>query len=173
MLTTILITLSLAVIATYVGVMIHRERIPSSISATYYSLKHRLWFGTTMWLTAGMLMPAILESTPCSYQFTAFLACAGMMMVGVAPNFREGLDRKVHNAGAVMCLTFSQVWVALACPLVLLVWLAYLAYTAWAMKKQWNGNFKETLMATNPLLWVEVSALLTTYLTLFIVWKNI
>lgn len=168
MLTTILITLSLAVIATYVGVMIHRERIPSSISATYYSLKHRLWFGATMWLTAGMLMPAILESTPCSYQFTAFLACAGMMMVGVAPNFREGIDKKVHTTGAVLCILFSQVWVLLTCPWVLLAWIAYLAYTAWGMKKYWKGNFISAYLLTKPMFWVEIMALLVTYVTLFI-----
>lgn len=48
MVTTVLITLSLMVIATYTGIMVQREGIPYSISATYYSLKHRLWFGATM-----------------------------------------------------------------------------------------------------------------------------
>lgn len=33
--------------------------------------------GAAMWLTAGLLMPAILESTPGCYQFTAFLTCIG------------------------------------------------------------------------------------------------
>lgn len=167
--TTVLVILSALCIAAYTAaVCIKFKGVPSSISATFYKLEHKVWFGVTMWLTAGLLMPAILEVTPESYQFTAFLACTGMFLVGVAPNFREGLDRKVHKAGAVMCIAFSQVWVALTCPWMLLVWLAYLAYTAWAMKKQWNGKFKESLMATNPLFWVEVSALLTTYLTLLI-----
>jgi hypothetical protein len=116
---TILVILSALCIATYTAaVCIKFKGVPSSISATFYKLEHKLWFGATMVLTACLLMPAILEITPDS-QFTAFLACVGLIMVGVAPNFREGIDRKIHTIGAVLCLVFSQVWVSLTCPWVL------------------------------------------------------
>lgn len=117
---TILVILSALCIATYTAaVCIKFKGVPSSISATFYKLEHKLWFGATMVLTACLLMPAILEITTDSYQFTAFLACVGLIMVGVAPNFREGIDRKIHTIGAVLCLVFSQVWVSLTCPWVL------------------------------------------------------
>lgn len=165
----VLVILSIICIAAYTAaVCIKFKGVPSSISATFYSLEHKLWFGATMWLTAGLLMPAILEYTPDCYQFTAFLACIGMMFVGVAPNFREGLDRKVHTAGAVTCILFSQIWVLLTCPWMMLVWVAYLIYTALMMMKNWNGNFISAFLLTKPMFWVEITALLATYVTLFI-----
>lgn len=54
----ILIILSMAVILTYVGVMVYKTKeIPYSISDTYYSLEHKLWFGFTMAATASSSCP--------------------------------------------------------------------------------------------------------------------
>ena len=167
--TMLLVILSIACITSYTATVCTQIKgIPSSISATFYKLDHKLWFGAAMWLTAGLLMPAILEVTPDCYQFTAFLACVGMFMVGVAPNFREGIDKKVHTAGAILCILFSQVWVLLTCPWMLLVWVAYLIYTALSMKKHWKGNFISAFLLTKPMFWVEITALLATYVALFI-----
>ena len=156
------------VIATYTGIMVQREGIPYSISATYYSLKHRLWFGATMWLTAGLLMPTIIESTSSNYQFTAFLACFGLMLIGAAPNFKESLDKKVHISGAVLCILFSQLWVAFTCMWSLLIWIGYLIFTVFCMKKHWVGNLWFTFLSTRPMFWIEIFSLLTVYLTLLI-----
>ena len=163
--TTLIILSALCIAAYTAAVCIKFGGVPASISATFYKLEHKVWFGATMWLTAGLLMPAILESTPGCYQFTAFLACIGIMFVGVAPIFREGLDRPVHITGAIL---FSQVWVLLTCPWVLLVWFGYLAYTALGMKKHWNWNFISAFLLTKPMFWVEVASLFVTYVTLFI-----
>lgn len=165
----ILIFLSALCIAAYTAaVCVKFKGVPDSISATFYSLEHKYWFGATMLLAAGLLMPAILEVTPGCYQFTAFLACIGMFMVGVAPNFREGIERKVHTAGAIMCILFSQVWVLLTCPWMMLVWVAYLIYTALMMMKNWKGNFISAFLLTKPMFWLEITALFVTYVTLFI-----
>lgn len=165
----ILVILSALCISLYtLAVCIKFKGIPESISATFYKLRYKTWFTITMFLTAGLLMPAILEITPEGYQFVAFLACIGMMLVGAAPNFREGLDKKVHKAGAVMCIAFSQVWVALTCPCALAVWIAYLIYTAIMMKKKWKGNFISAFLLTKPMFWVEIAALLATYITVFV-----
>lgn len=167
--TMLLVILSIACITAYTAVVCTKFKgIPSSISATFYKLDHKLWFGAAMWLTAGLLMPAILEVTPDCYQFTAFLACVGMFMVGVAPNFREGIDKKVHTTGAVLCILFSQVWVLLTCPWMMLVWVAYLIYTALMMMKNWKGNFISAFLLTKPMFWLEITALLATYVALFI-----
>jgi hypothetical protein len=167
---TALTIISVLLIASYTAAVCAKGKgIPYSISATFYSLEHKWWFGITMVLTAGLLMPAILEVTPESYQFTAFLACAGMIATGVAPNFREGIDRKVHTVGAVLCLLFSQVWVGMTCPWMLLLWIGYLVYTVWEMKKHWNGNFIPAFLLTKPMFWVEITALVATYVTLIIV----
>lgn len=165
----VLVILSIICITAYAGaVCIKCKGIPCSISETFYKLEHKWWFLVTMWLTAGLLMPAILEVTPNSYQLTAFLACTGMFLVGAAPNFRDGFDKKVHISGAALCIVFSQVWVTLVCPWMLLVWVAYLIYTALMMKKNWKGNFISAFLLTKPMFWVEITALLATYVTLFI-----
>lgn len=169
MLTAFTIISTLLIVAYTASVCIKCKGIPYSISATFYSLTHKWWFGITMVLTAGLLMPAILEVTPESYQFTAFLACVGMIMTGAAPHFKEGTEKKVHTVGAVLCLLFSQVWVALTFPWTLLMWVGYFAYTTGAMKKHWNGNFKASFILTKPMFWVEITALVATYVTLFII----
>lgn len=166
---TVLVILSVLCIVSYTAaVCIKFGGVPESISATFYSLQHKYWFGATMWITAFLLMPAILEVTPSNYQFVAFLSCLGMFLVGAAPNFREWLDKKVHKAGAIMCVSLSQIWVALICPFALFAWLAYIAYTAWIMKKKWKGNFISAFLLTKPMFWIEIAALFTTYLSLFL-----
>ena len=166
---TALTIISLLLIATYTAaVCVKGKGIPYSISATFYALEHKWWFSVTMVITAGLLMPAILEITPDSYQFTAFLACVGMIMTGVSPHFKEGTEKKIHTTGAVLCLLFSQVWVGLTCPWMLLVWVGYLAYTVAMIIKKWNGYFISAFLLTKPMFWVEIVALLTTYVTLFI-----
>ena len=145
--TTALTILSALCITAYTAVVCTKFKgIPSSISATFYKLDHKLWFGAAMWLTAGLLMPAILEVTPDCY-------------------FREGIDKKVHTTGAVLCILFSQVWVLLTCPWMMLVWVAYLIYTALMMMKNWKGNFISAFLLTKPMFWVEITALLATYLS--------
>ena len=156
-------------IASYTAaVCVKNKGIPYSISETFYKLEHKAWFGISMLLTAGLLMPAILDATPPSYQFTAFLACIGMMLIGIAPNFQSGIERPVHITGAVLCILFSQVWVLLTCPWMMLVWVAYLIYTALMMMKNWKGNFISAFLLTKPMFWLEITALLATYVTLFI-----
>ena len=166
---TALTLLSALLIATYTAaVCIKTGGVPYSISETFYKIGHKVWFGATMVLTACLLMPAILEITPDSYQFTAFLACAGMIMTGIAPNFREGIEKKIHTSGAVLCLVFSQVWVGLICPWMLLLWIGYLIYTIVMMIKNRTGYFTGTFLGTKPMFWVEISSLLSTYVTVLL-----
>lgn len=154
----ILIILSLLIIVSYVCTMIFRNGIPYSISDTYYSLEHKIWFGFTMILTALLLMPAILDRTPESYQFLAFLMCAGLCFVGVAPNFKAGLDRPVHIVATTIAALCSQTWVALICPWLLLVWLAWLLYIGVRIKQVWNGDLWYSFVRCKPLFWAEVLA---------------
>ncbi len=162
-----LVLVSLLLITAYTtAVCVKCKGVPYSISETFYRLEHKLWFGATMFLTAGLLMPAILEVTPESYQFTAFLACGGMFLIGVAPNFREGIERPIHVAGAILCLVFSQVWVALTCPWFLMVWIVYVIYTVVMMARHVTDRALSDFLRTKPMFWVEVTALVVTYMVL-------
>lgn len=154
----ILILLSIAVILTYVGVMVKRNGIPYSISDTYYSLEHKLWFGFTMTATALLLMPALLSATPESYQFTAFLMCGALLFVGAAPNFKAGMDRPVHIVATTIAALNSQIWIALTCPCLLLVWIAWALYVGVRLKQVWNGDLWYSFVLCKPLFWAEVIA---------------
>lgn len=154
----ILILLSLSIIIAYVGIMVKRNGIPYSISDTYYSLEHKVWFGFSMIGAALLLMPSILDRTPESYQFTAFLMCAGLIFVGAAPNFKAGLDRPIHITATTIAALSSQIWVALTCPYLLLVWVAWVLYIGVRIKQVWNGDLWYSFVRCKPLFWAEVIA---------------
>lgn len=123
---TILIIISLVILISYmISVLIKNEwKIPSSISATFYTLEHKFWFGFSMIVSSFSLLPGLLEVTPERYQFISFLACLGMILVGTAPNFKWcEIQRMIHATGAVMVLLFSQILVSLINPLFLLPWI--------------------------------------------------
>lgn len=162
----ILILISLAIILTYVGVMVKRNGIPYSISDTFYALEHKLWFGATMWLTSLLLMPSILNFTPDSYQFLAFLMCAGLMFVGVAPNFKQGFERPIHIGATCVSSLSSQMWVILTQPLLMLVWVAWFVYIGIILKRNWDGNLWSSFVKCKPLFWAEVTAFAMVYIAL-------
>lgn len=149
--------------------MVKRNGIPYSISDTYYSLEHKVWFGFSMIGTAVLLMPDILELTPESYQFLTFLICAGLCFVGAAPNFKVGMDRPIHIIATFIAALGSQVWIALTCPYLLLVWLAWFLYIGVRIKQVWNGNLRNSFVKCKPLFWAEVITFLNTYLGLSLI----
>lgn len=154
--------LSMILITAYTAaVCIKNKGVPASISATFYTLEHKGWFLAAMWGTAGLLMPAILEVSNPGTEIWAFLASAGMLLVGVAPNFKETFEGKVHTSGAVLCLLASQIWVALNCPWCLTLWAVYLVGTLEEMQRG------KTFLETRPLFWVELFALLGTFVSVF------
>lgn len=161
--------ISMLVIAAYtVAVCVKQKVVPYSISATFYKLNHPYWFMATMWITAGLLMPAVLEASEPGTEWTAFLACAGMFFIGAAPNFKDSFEGKVHDMGAVLCVAGSQVWVAFNCSLVLLVWIVWFVYTVFYMVWHISDNIIRDFIRTRPMFWVEVATLLATYLAIFL-----
>lgn len=165
----VLTVLSFIMIAVYTSaVCIRLKAVPNSISETFYRIEHKTWFGITMISASLVLTPAILQVTPDSFQFTAFLACFGMCLTGIAPNFREGIEEKIHVSGAVLCLLFSQIWVYIINPWMLVLWVIYISYTAVCMKRKWDGKFISSFMKTKPMFWVETTSIVSTYSTLFL-----
>lgn len=170
----VLAILSVFAISLYTGAVCIKGRgVPYSISATFYALAHKYWFRFTMWTTPILLMPGILEVSRPGTEFLAFLALIGMIMVGSAPDYaRDPFQHKVHVSGAIMCIGFSQLWVALNCWWVLLpVWLAYLTYTGISIGRQKEGVLVYRYMQTKPMFWVEIGSLGGTYSALAILIK--
>lgn len=153
--------------------------VPYSISDTFYKLENRKkgtgWLFTAMcWGVALPLLPALLDMTPDRYQITSFLACAGLLFVGAAPQFKLPLTNTVHYGSAAVCVVFSQVWVGLTCWWILLpVWIGFIVYILYGILRYsdfFRGYvyFKES----KPMFWCEISSLATTYLTYILaVWK--
>lgn len=163
----ILVSISMAVIASYVvAACIRKGGIPASISSTFYVIKIPWWFTLCMYATALPLLPVLLGASDDVVQPMAFLAAAGMLLIGAAPHFREDFEHKIHTAGAATCLAFSQLWVMFMSPWFLLAWALWIAYTAISMVRWWNGRFKDSFLLTKPLFWVEIVALGTTYAAL-------
>lgn len=173
-----LVIISLLIFLAYMAGTYKYFGIPYSISDTYYKLEKRKkslgWLFTVMcWGVGGLLLPALLDMTPESYQFTAFLACAGLLFVGAAPQFKLPLTNAVHYGAAAVCVIFSQIWVGLTCSWILIsVWLAFIIYTVVGMSKQVTGSLWNDFVETKPMFWCEIAALVTTYLTYILaVWK--
>ncbi len=168
----ILTFLSISAISLYTGaVCIRGKSIPYSISVTFYALLHKWWFRFTMWLTPMLLMPAILEVSLPGTEFLAFLALVGMILVGCAPDYARDLSqRTMHISGAIMCIVFSQTWVAFNYWLVLPpIWLAYLVYTGVTIVRQREGVLWYRFYQTKPMFFVELCALSATYSTVALI----
>lgn len=161
----ILVLLSFLIIAIYTGVMIQREKeVPYSISATYYSLKNKFWFGTCMIGASLLLLPSALDVSTEDSQFLVFLSVVGMAVLGVSPNFKTE-QKTPHVIGACMSLIFSQIWVGCNAWYWLLLWVVFIVYVIVSMKKNWKGNFIVSFINRKPMFWVEIVSLLTVYLT--------
>lgn len=159
----VLAAISLLLVAGYtVAVCKRLGGVPESVSASFYMIGHREAFTACMCGAALTLLPPMMERTQDEWRFLAFLTCAGLLMVGGAPRFRETVERRVHVAGATLLLAGSQAWVAVGCPLLLSVWLPWAAWTAW------NRIGRGSWAAANPLFWAEVAAAASGYVTLIV-----
>lgn len=167
----VLTILSIAVIATYIGIMIKRVGVPYSISATYYTLEHKWAFGLSMLLTEGFVFLALIEGGTIIDSIFAWLACLGMGLVAIAPNFRQE-DGVIHMLGAILCGVFSQIYVALTTPYLLLLWFVFLGIAGYQMYRNSKDHrdIVQLFLSSKPMFWVEITALISTYSCLLIKW---
>ena len=154
-----MIGLLLGAVGVFVGYVIAACAIvggvPYSLSATYYRLTEKVWFGVSMFASAALLLPIVSSLGAANY--AGFLACGALMFVGLAPNFRMGgLEHTVHMSGAISCIVFSQVYVALNSPLWLLTWAPLAAYIViQLLRKRATFNFVKDC---KPMFWAEICA---------------
>ena len=91
-------------------VVINKYGEPEMVSSIYYLLDKRGWvFQVVMMLFAALMMACLLDSG-LGVQCLAFLACAGLMFVGVAPRFLDESERKVHKTAAIVSAAASVGW---------------------------------------------------------------
>lgn len=170
-----LIIISLVIFLAYIAGTCLYFGVPASISDTYYKLERRHkglgWLFTAMcWLVGGLLLPALLDITPESYQFTAFLACAGLLFVGAAPQFKLSLTGVVHYGSAAICVVFSQIWVGLTVWWVLLpIWITFAGFIVYGAFR-YSNFFRDEIYfkETRPMYWCEIAAVVAVYVTILI-----
>lgn len=171
-----LIIISLVIFLVYLMGTFEMFGIPYSISDTYYKLERRRkglgWFFSAMCVSVGgLLLPALLDITPEGYQFTAFLACAGLIFVGAAPQFKLSLTGIVHYGSAAVCVIFSQIWIACTSAwwVLLPVWIGFVSYILYGMIRH-SDFFRGRIyfVESKPMFWAEVAAIGATYVAILV-----
>ena len=157
-----MIILSLLCILLYILYIIINYGIPHSLSATYYSIIHKVTFSLVLAVSAGLILPILLEITPISYQFLPFISIAGVLFVAAAPDYQgNNLTDYVHTTSAIVALIASQIWVYLISPWTLLFWIPLIIYVIWLWIK--TKSIKTVFDKYPVKFWGEVIMLLTIY----------
>lgn len=133
MIQTIIAGICLIIYAIYCCVKL--KEIPASISQTVRALKHSWAWTAVTWALAGTAGPAMLDQTKDGLQIIPIMYMFAMLVVGAAPWVYKG-DNKVHNIAGILTCVFSQLWVAITNPTVLLAWILYLPVLKFD-KKRW------------------------------------
>ncbi|MCL3854715.1 glycosyl transferase [Parabacteroides sp. GYB001] len=124
-----------------------------------------------MCMTAMFLFPVVWDiSTTFTMQLLAIASCVGLIGVGLAPDFRDDWINKIHCGSATLTLISSQLWVDCtpAWWVLIPIWLAFIMYIVIAMSKHVTGNMWSDFISTKPMFWVEITALLSTFISLII-----
>ena len=152
---TLLVLFYLAVFAIYLYVMAKLHGVQTSVSDNYYVSKHPWTFTIAMWTVAFTMLPPMLSATTETFQFTAFLSCAGIAFVGAAAAYRQSMTNTVHIAGAITSALFAIVWAYTICPPLPTIAILTAAYILLAVRR-------------HKIYWAEVTAFAMTYLTFFV-----
>lgn len=160
--------ISAIVFALYLLIMAKLHGIQPSISDNYYVSRHPWTFTLVMWLVAFSMLPPMLTATSEAWQFTAFLACAGIAFVGAAAAYRQQLTNTVHIAGAAAAGLFSIVWAYTICPPLPTLALIVAAYLLLSKPRCPQPPCLRRQSQVSTIYWLEVTAFATAYLTYFI-----
>lgn len=83
---------------------------PSMVSSIYYLLGNRGWIFQFVMDAIGILMMICLLDSELGEPYLAFIACAGLIFVGMAPRFLEDGERAVHKGAAIVSAVASVAW---------------------------------------------------------------
>ena len=88
-------------------VVIDKYGVPDMVSSIYYLLGKRGWVFQVVLVAFGAMMMVCLLDSGLGEQCLAFLACEGLMFVGVAPRFLEESERGLHKGAAIVAAVAS------------------------------------------------------------------
>ena len=118
---------SLFSICAYIGYYyLQRGGFPESFMAMAYRHKRKWLWTLWLWSTTYTLTPALFEVMPDNWHGVAHAYATSMLLLGVIPFVKHEYSGECNRAfsllGICACL-FSQLCVAILCPLVLLMWI--------------------------------------------------
>ena len=107
--------------------------IPPSLSASVFNLPtNKRWIWTAVILAVCFLcVPTYIEKTSENTQCFAFFAIAGLAFVGAVPLVKFSDDEmqfRVHEVGAIICATCSQLVLVFNYSWFLLFWIPFIIY---------------------------------------------
>ena len=156
---TTLIALSFLIITTYIVYIIKvigLRNLPS-LSESYYTTKWK--FQLSLFFTAALLIPVILEVTLDKYQFLAFFSVAPILFVSVAPKFKnKDIERKVHIFSAQLAAISSLFWSAIMLKLLIVPLLLILIILGIVVIRKYS----------NKVFVSELICFIIVYITLFL-----
>lgn len=138
------IIIAIIILLIYTLVMIKiGGSIPPSLSASVFNIPiNKRWIWTAIILAVCFLcVPTYIEKTSENAQFLAFLAIAGLAFVGAAPLVKFSNDKmqfRVHEVGAIICATCSQLVLVFNYPWFLLFWIPFIIYIFIKGYKNWR-----------------------------------
>ena len=101
------------------------KEMPISISQTVKALNHDWVWVITMWAIGILAGTKMLELTPDGWQAIPFGYMVSQFIVGAAP-WTKTHSNTVHNVAGILTCIFSQAWVGIVNPTLLLAWIPYL-----------------------------------------------
>lgn len=147
-----------------------RFGIPDMVSDTYYQLKsytdstiipfskpcNLSWLFTVIMLSVSILMMICLLDSDKGIQCLAFIGCAGLAFVGVAPNYCDKDVYNVHKTGAIVAAIGCVGWCLSVdiLPTLIIVLIYILSLLKINVKHPWY--------------WLEIVGFLDTFLTYWI-----
>ena len=147
--------ISAILFAIYLILMAKLHGVQPSVSDNYYVSKHPWTFTIAMWTVAFTMLPPMLSATTETFQFTAFLSCAGIAFVGAAAAYKQSMTNTVHTIGAVIAALFAVIWAYTICPPIPTIAILTAAYILLAVRR-------------HKVYWAEITAFTMTYLTYFV-----
>lgn len=143
----VLSIISFLLLAGFLLLAAMRFGVPTMVSDVYYQLQgctgsevigdkrkqNYGWVFTAVMAASAILMLIPLLDSGKGIQFLAFLGCAGLMFVGVAPNYLDADAYSIHKTGALVaaagCVSWclSAYWVPTA--VLLLIYLLLVSFS--------------------------------------------
>lgn len=122
--------IAISLLTAYVLCMVAVARqIPASLSqSVFYLPSAGRWLWTAIIGAVAMLiMPVLIDIVDENTRFLAFFACGGLALTAVTPLIKGNKDisYKVHMAGAIAAVAFSQICIGINMPALLFCWVPW------------------------------------------------